>query len=94
MSAATSHSSFAPQVRAPGLQEAVASSQVSVPLQATPSLQSRAWPKQRPAEHASPTVQKRSSSQVAPSAGLLQPILERAGSQAWQRLAGLACAAP
>ncbi|MGC4120653.1 MAG: hypothetical protein QM765_39970 [Myxococcales bacterium] len=81
-------------MRAPALQLVVASSQVSVPLQATPSLQSRAWPWQTPAEQASLTVQNFASSQRAPSAALLQAVLARAGSQSWQGLLGLVCAAP
>ncbi|MGC4106154.1 MAG: hypothetical protein QM753_07335 [Thermomicrobiales bacterium] len=93
-SVATSQSSFAPQVRVPCLQLAVASSQVSVPLQATPSLQSRARPWQVPAEQVSFKVQNLPSSQRVLSAALLQVVLERVGLQSWQGLLGLVCAAP
>ncbi|MGC4106152.1 MAG: hypothetical protein QM765_39975 [Myxococcales bacterium] len=86
-SVATSQSSLAPQMRVPGLQEAVASSQVSVPLQATPSLQSRAWPWQVPAEQVSFKVQNLPSSQRSPSRGL-QAVVLRAGSQTRQALSG------
>ncbi|MGC4106155.1 MAG: hypothetical protein QM753_07340 [Thermomicrobiales bacterium] len=94
VSVATLQISPAVQVGVPVLQEAVASSQVSTPLQATASLQSRARPWQRPAEQASLTVQNLPSSQRVLSAALLQVVLERAGLQSWQGLLGLVCAAP
>ncbi len=61
----------APQVDAPGSQRSVDSLQVSVPLQVTASAQTRAAPvpQTASAEHVSPTLQKRPSSQVAPVLG-------------------------
>jgi hypothetical protein len=67
----------------------VLSLHVSVPVQATPSLQLRAVPVQTAAAlHVSMAVQKRPSSQEAPVFGL-NAVAERAGSQTWHGLLGL-----
>ena len=56
----------APQVVVPALHRSSVSLQVSVPLQETPSEQTRAVPEHARAEQRSASVQKRPSSHTAP----------------------------
>ncbi len=62
--------SVPPQVVVPATQVSPDSLHVSVPVHATPSEQFRAVPEHARAEQRSPSVQKRPSSQVAPSFAL------------------------
>ena len=88
-SALGSQSCPAAQVVAPATQRSVASLQVSAPLQPTPSPQKSAeLPAHRPPPQTSPRVQKRPSSQLAPSF-VLHAARDRATSQISHSLAGL-----
>ena len=77
----------------PPRQWSLSSQQVSIPLQAMPSLQRRGVPLQAPPLHTSSTVQKRPSLQVTPSLSL-QLSLERDTSQSWQGFMALICPSP
>jgi hypothetical protein len=78
-----------PQVVVPASQRSLASLQLSLPLQATPSLHERAPPPQTPiAEQVSAVVQNRPSLQLAPV--LVDHVVEDdAALQIWHWSAGL-----
>ena len=67
VSVATSHREKSPQVVVPVTHVSPSSSQVSSPVQSTPSEQSRAEPPQVPPEQTSSTVQNNPSLHDAPS---------------------------
>lgn len=85
--------SVAAHVDVPAAHESAVSSQVSVPLHATPSEQMRAVPLQAPARQVSPSVQNAPSSQRAPALSL-QEVRDEATVQTWQAFVGFTCPAP